>query len=111
MKASKTETSFQQPKIGFQQPKTGLLKKLVLASLFGVVVDILIVISSLPEGRSIGYYTTWGRDKQGGFPLPSSQTIMCEQLVQGCYAVAGGRFEPATFRLQGTEHIATAPRR
>ena len=27
-----------------------------------------------------------------------------EQLVQGRYAVTRGRFEPATFRLQGTEH-------
>jgi len=34
---------------------------------------------------------------------------MGEQLVQGRYAVARGRLEPATLRLQGTEHIATPP--
>src|SRR6218665_1566434 len=38
------------------------------------------------------------------------QSIMGEQLVQGRYAVAWGRFEPATFRLQGTEHTPTPPR-
>jgi len=43
---------------------------------------------SLPEGRSIGFYATWGWDEWGGFPLPSSQTIMGKQLVQGRYAVA-----------------------
>ena len=46
----------------------------------------------------------------GGFPLPSSQTIMGEQLVQGRYAVDWGRFEPVTLRLQGTEHTPTPPR-
>src|SRR6218665_1199201 len=35
---------------------------------------------------------------------------MGEQLVQGRYAVAWGRLEPATFRLQGTEHTSTSPR-
>ena len=45
----------------------------------------------------------------GGFPLPSSQTVMGEQLVQGCYAVAWGRFKPATLRVQGTEHTPTPP--
>ena len=38
------------------------------------------------------------------------QTITGEQLVQGCYAVASGRFEPATLGLQGTEHTTAAPR-
>ena len=59
---------------------------------------------SLTEGRVIGFYATWGWDEWGSFPLPSSQTIIGEQLVQGSYAMAWGRFEPATFRLQGTEH-------
>ena len=35
---------------------------------------------------------------------------MGEQLVQGRYAAARGRFEPATFRLQDTEHTATPQR-
>jgi len=39
--------------------------------------------------------------------LPSSQTIMGEQLVQGRYTVALGRFKPVILRLQGTEHTAT----
>ena len=64
---------------------------------------------SLPEDRLIGFYATWGWDEWGGFPLPSSQTIMGEQLVQGCYAVAWSRFEPATFRLQGAEHTPMRP--
>ena len=34
---------------------------------------------------------------------------MGEQLVQGCYTVASGRLEPATFRLQGIDHTATPP--
>jgi len=58
--------------------------------------------SALPEGRFFGFYATWKWDEWDGFPLPSSQTIMGEQLVQGRYAVAWGRFEPATLRLQGT---------
>jgi len=33
--------------------------------------------------KFIGFYATWGWDEWGGFPLPSSQTIMGEQLVQG----------------------------
>ena len=56
------------------------------------------------------FYATWWWDEWGGFPLPSSQTVMGEQLVQGRYAVAWGRFKPATFRLQGTEHTTTPPR-
>ena len=56
------------------------------------------------------FYAIWGWDEWGGFPLPSSQTIMGEQLVQGRYTVAWGRFEPATFWLKGTEHIPTPPR-
>ena len=64
---------------------------------------------SLPEGRFIGCYATWGWDEWGGFPLRSSQTIMGEQLVQGCYAEAWGRFEPATFQLQSTENTPTPP--
>ena len=48
-----------------------------------------------------------GWDERGGFPLASSQTIMGEQLVQGRYAVAWGRFEPATLRIQGAEHTPT----
>jgi len=43
---------------------------------------------SLSEGRFIGFYATRGWDEWGGFPLPSSQTIIGEQLVQDCYAVA-----------------------
>ena len=43
------------------------------------------------------------------FLLLFSQTIMGEQLVQGHYTVAWGRFEPATFRLQDTEHTPTPP--
>src|SRR6218665_948771 len=35
---------------------------------------------------------------------------MDEQLVQGHYAAASVRFEPATIRLQGTEHTPTPPR-
>jgi len=35
---------------------------------------------------------------------------MGEQLAQGCYAVASGRFEPATLWLQRAEHTATPPR-
>ena len=35
---------------------------------------------------------------------------MGEQLVQGCYTVASGRFNLATHRLQGTDHTATPPR-
>ena len=63
---------------------------------------------SLRKGRFIGIvHTTWGWDEWDGFPLPSSQTIMAEQLVQGRYAVAWGRFEPATLRLQGAEHTPT----
>jgi len=38
---------------------------------------------SLPKGRFIGFYVTWGWDEWGGFPLPSSHTIMGEQLVHG----------------------------
>jgi len=49
---------------------------------------------SLPEGRFIGFYATWEWDEWGGFPLPSSQTIMGEQFVQGRYVVAWGRFKP-----------------
>jgi len=47
---------------------------------------------SLPEGRFIGFYPTWGWDERGSFLLPYSQKIMGEQLVQGCYAVAWGRY-------------------
>ena len=65
---------------------------------------------SLPVGRFIGFYATWGWDEWGGFPLPSSQTNTGEQLFQGRYAVAWGRFEPATFGLQGTELTPTLPR-
>jgi len=43
---------------------------------------------SLPEGLFIGFYATLGWDEWDGFPLPSSQAIMGEQLVQGHYAVA-----------------------
>jgi len=43
---------------------------------------------SLPEGRFIGFYATWGWTEWGGFPLPSSQTIMDEQLVQDRYPMA-----------------------
>jgi len=64
---------------------------------------------SLPEGRFIGLYATWGWDEWGGFLLPSSQTIMGEWLVQGRCAVSWGRFEPVTLQLQGTEHSATPP--
>jgi len=39
--------------------------------------------------------------------LPSSQTITGEQLAQGLYTVARGRFKPATLQLQGTEHTPT----
>ena len=35
---------------------------------------------------------------------------MGEQLVQGRYVVALGRFEPATLRLQGTKQTSTPPR-
>jgi len=35
---------------------------------------------SLHESRFIGFYATWGWDEWGGFLLPSSQTIMGEQL-------------------------------
>jgi len=38
---------------------------------------------SLPDDRFIGFYATWGWDEWGGFRLPSSQTIMGEQLAQG----------------------------
>ena len=44
---------------------------------------------------------------RGGFPLPSSQTIMGEQLVQGRYAVAR---DTATLQLQGAEHTPTPSR-
>ena len=47
---------------------------------------------SLPEGRFMGFYATRGWDEWGGFPLPSSQTIMGKQLVQGRYAVVRGGF-------------------
>ena len=60
-----------------------------------------------PKAGSLAFYAIWEWDEWGGFPLPSSQTIMGEQLVQGHYAVAWGRFEPANFRLQGTEHTPT----
>ena len=33
---------------------------------------------------------------------------MDEQLVQGCYATACGRFEPATLWLQDNEHTTTS---
>ena len=46
------------------------------------------------KAGSLVFYATWGWDEWGGLPLPSSQTIMGEQLVQGWYAVAWGRFEP-----------------
>ena len=59
---------------------------------------------SLPGGRFIGFYTIRGWDESGGFPLPSSQTIMGEQLIQGHYSVAWGMFEPATLLLQDAEH-------
>ena len=59
---------------------------------------------SLPDGRFIGFYATRWWDEWDGLPLPISQPIMDEQLVQGRYAVAWGRFKPATLRLQGTEH-------
>ena len=65
---------------------------------------------SLPEGRFVGFYATQGWDGWGGFRLPSSQTIMGKLLVHGRYAVARGRFKPATLRLQGTEHTPTPPR-
>jgi len=32
------------------------------------------------------------------------------RLAHGCYTVALGRFEPATFLLEATEHTATPPR-
>ena len=48
-------------------------------------------------------------DEGDGFLLSSSQAIMGVELGQGRYAVAGGRFEPATFGLQGTEHTPTPP--
>ena len=50
-----------------------------------------------PEGRSIGFISP-------GDPFPSSQTIV------GVQAAAGGRIEPASLLLQGTEHTATPPR-
>ena len=43
-------------------------------------------------------------DVINGWPL------MGEHLLQGHYAVAWGRFEPAAFRLQGTEHTPKPPR-
>ena len=57
---------------------------------------------SPPKGRFIGFYATWGWDEWGGFPLPYSQTIMGDQLVQGRYAVAWGRFEPSVARHKTT---------
>jgi len=42
---------------------------------------------SMPEGKFIGSYATWGWDEWRGFPLPSSHTIMAEQLVQVRYTV------------------------
>ena len=41
--------------------------------------------------------------------MPSSQTIMGAQLIQGRYAVAWVRFESATLRFQGTEPTPTPP--
>ena len=41
---------------------------------------------------------------------PCIRTIMGEQIVQGCYAVAWDRFERATLRLQGAEHTVTRSR-
>ena len=62
-----------------------------------------------PKPGSFGFYATWGWGEWGGFPLTSSQTIIAEQLVQGRYALSRDRFEPATLRLQGTEHTLTPP--
>ena len=53
------------------------------------------------------HFLLW--DELGGFPLPSSQTIMSEQLVQGRYAETWGSFEPVTLRLQGKELSTTPP--
>ena len=63
----------------------------------------------LAKDRFIGFYATWGWDEWGGFPFPSSQTIMGEQLVQGRHAAAWGtcRFEHVIVQFQGTEHTAT----
>ena len=38
------------------------------------------------------------------------RAIVREGLAQGPYAAAWGGFEPATLRLQGTEHTPTPPR-
>ena len=70
------------------------------------------IIILCPKGGSLDF-TPPGDEMCGvGFALPSSQTIiiMSEQLVQGRYTVAWGRFEPVTSRLQGTEHTTTPPR-
>lgn len=42
--------------------------------------------------------------------MPSSQTIVGGQLVQVRNAMASGRFQLATFRLQGTENTVTPAR-
>ena len=52
-----------------------------------------------PKAGSMAY-ATWGWDEWGGFPLPSSQTIMGKQLVQGRYAAAQVEFHPVTHRSQ-----------
>ena len=63
----------------------------------------------LPERRYIGFYTTRVLDEGGDVPLPSLQTIIDEQLVQGRCAVAWGRFDFVNLWLQGTEHTTTPP--
>ena len=62
---------------------------------------------SLSEGRFVSFYATQGWVEWYAFPLPSLQTIMGEQLLQGCYTAARDRFEPVTLQLQGTDHTAT----
>ena len=60
---------------------------------------------SLPEGSFIGVMPPG--DEMSEVVSHCLPHRLGEQLVQGRYAVAWGRFEPATLRLQATEHIPT----